>query len=282
MQETMFRLLSSLVLAAGIAAGSNPVWAARHFLYLSDQRIVTVELVDETTFVVNYINLSDSYEVLPAPDIVVTTPEGLLYRGHVFEEENAADPEHRYEVTQLIRPGEFRGFQVRGKLSTQAKDVFLRLGSRILRLEPLSPREFDLAASRINTINLAEQDRKLALQSAGFSRGYGEMRYAGDPDGEEWAGYFTDQEILPPVALATPAPRLPSFARDLTPPVVVQVRAFVTKAGALQGLELVQGLEPRLDSLALETVRNSWIFLPAVADNQLANAELKLNVVFEP
>ncbi|GAB4248563.1 MAG: hypothetical protein Kow00109_24680 [Acidobacteriota bacterium] len=272
-----FCLLLSAVLPAPEAAA-----AARHFFYLSDHRIATVELVDETSLLLNYINLDDSYELLRAPDLVLVDRRGQVFRGHLFEFEQPPKPEERFRVTQLVRPGEFQGLLVRGKLTVSGVEkVLLRLGSRLLQLEPQDPREFEVVASRVANIDLAEKDRKLALQLAGFRRGYGEMRYSGDPDGAEWLPYFTEEETLPPIPVATPSPRLPSSARELPQPVVVQVRAFVTKAGGIQGVEVVQGVEPRLDRIAVQTVENSWVFLPAVAGNEVANAELKLNVVFQ-
>lgn len=270
------------VLLGAILSAPEAAAAARHFLYLSDHRIATVELVDETSLLLNYINLNDSYELLRAPDLVLIDQERQVFRGHVFEQEQPPKPEERYRVTRLVRPGEFQGLLVRGRLTATAVEaVLMRLGSRLLQLEPLTPREFEIVASRVSNIDLTEQDRKLAIQLAGFRRGYGEMRYAGDPDGAEWLPYFPEEETLPPVPVATPLPRLPSSARDLPRPVVVQVRAFVTKAGGLQGVEVVRGVEPRLDRIAVQTVENSWVFLPAIASNEVANAELKLNVVFQ-
>ena len=44
--------------------------------------------------------------------------------------------------------------------------------------------------------------------------------------------------------------------------------------------EVETGIDAKLDSIALEVVRNSWDFLPAISEGEAVAAELVLRVVF--
>jgi len=253
------------------------------FLYLSDQRIVTVETADDSSIILNYINLGDSFEVLAAHKIVLLDDAGTVFRGHLFRIEDPPDAMHLFEVTRLIKPGQFEGYVIAGKFDATRRitRVLLSVGGRILELEQLKTRDFELMASRIGQIDLARKDRKSAIEAAGFFRGYGSMVFEGTDESAPLESYFPDERVIPPVALATPQPRLPSSAQKLRDPVVVRVQATVTKAGGLREVQLLEGIEDKLDQIAVQTVQNSWVFLPAISENELAEAELKLNVVFK-
>ncbi len=253
------------------------------FLYLSDQRIVTVETADDSSIVLNYINLGDSFEILAAYNIVLLDDAGTVFRGHLFRLENPPDPTHIFEVTKLIRPAQFEGYVIAGKFDAKSPiaRVLISVGGRILELEPMNARDFELMASRIGQIDLARKDRKSAIEAAGFMRGYGSLVFDGTAESAEFESFFPEVKVVPPVALATPQPRLPSSAQQLRDPVVVRVQATITKAGGLRDVHLLEGIEDKLDQIALQTVQNSWVFLPAISENELAEAELKLNVVFK-
>lgn len=274
---TLFGLLLGLLLSS---AHVFPQSQTGQFLYLSDQRVVTVELVDTTTAVVNYINLNSSFEVFQAYNLVFLDDQNGQYRGHVIEREG--NPESPFVVSDLLKPGQFSGYTIRGDLDLKGSlsQVLLLIGGRILSLEALSPKDFELAAARIGELNLEAPDRKLALQRAGFTRGFGKLYFSGSDEAQPFEVYFTDMSVRAPVALAKPSPRLPSSENHLPDPVLVQVRAVVSRAGGLRDVRPAQETGEKLERIAVETVRNSWVFLPAIADNELAEAELLLNVVF--
>ncbi len=255
---------------------------SRHFLYVSDQRIVTMELVDARSLIFNYFNLGSSFEVLMARQVVLVDSEGDRVRGHLFKLENVDDPARPYSVTELVRPGQYAGYLVTGnfELRRPAAQALFRISGRILECEPLSGEDFDLVASRIGRLDLAHGDRTVALRAAGFHRGFGKMVFAGGEQAAALERHFPEESVIPPVALATPAPRLPSSESHLADPVVVRVRAIVSRSGGLREVQALEGVSGKLNEIAVETVRNSWIFLPAISGTSLAEAELTLNVVF--
>src|SRR5690606_13759024 len=141
-------------------------------------------------------------------------------------------------------------------------------------------KEFDLFASRVARLELGDPDRKLALQRVGFDRGFGEMLFTGTPEAAELEKFFPDDNLLAPQILSSPPPRLPGDFEHLPEPVQVRVRLFVSQVGGTSNFEVVNGVEPTLDRMAVETVRNSWTFLPAVSNNQVVATEVTLLVTF--
>lgn len=264
------------LLAGGAAAQS------RQFIYVSDQRIVTIEPADQRTVYLNYINLGDSWEVLLAHQLVLVGPGGKVFRGHLFRLENPTDAARPYAVKELIRPGKFTGYQVVGKfdLGGPPERALFKVSGRILELEPLTAREFELAAARIGELDLANPDRKSALERAGFFKGYGRLTMAGSEAAAAVEPWFEELPVFPPVALETPEPRLPSSESHLPDPVVVRVSAVVSRSGGLKNVQVAEGLGGKLDQIALQTVQNSWVFLPAISGTEVAEASVKLNVVF--
>lgn len=275
-------LAALLVLGAPGAAQTLPE-GPRHFLYLSDQRIITVELTGPERAILNYINLSDKIEMIQAPMLVVVDEGGAGFRGHVLEDESPGAGAQRYGVGELVREREYKGFTIRGdfRLQVPAGRVLYKLGGRILELEPLTPDDFDRLAARVAQIEIQAASSKEALFRAGFHQGHGNLHFAGTPEAGDLEELFPTLELLSPVLLASPAPRLPASAHDLPDPVVVQVSAAVSRAGGLYNLSVVNGVCPDLDEMAMATVRNSWRFLPAIAGGELREATLTLNVVFQ-
>lgn len=278
--QRMLRILLILILTCSGAA-MHLLAESQSFLYLSDQRIVTVELADSKSVILNYISLTSTYEILKARQLVLIGEGGVPYRGHLFQKEDGG-PERPFDVSYLVKPNQFAGYVVVGRFDVQGKieKVLLEIGGRILELEAVSDEDFEVVAARIGEINFESKDKKAAILDSGFRRGFGQMAFAGSAEAEAYARYFSDSAVVAPVALETPLPRLPSSEAALPDPVVVSVKAVVSKTGGLKNVEAVDGPNERLNRIAAETVRNSWVFLPAIADNELAEAELKLNVRF--
>jgi hypothetical protein len=273
--------MAGLVVVCGLLAGGAAA-QSRQFIYVSDQRIVTIEPADQRTVYLNYINLGDSWEILLAHQLVLVGPGGKVFRGHLFRLENPTDVARPYAVKELIRPGKFTGYQVVGKfdLGGPPERALFKVSGRILELEPLAPREFELAAARIGEVDLANPDRKSALERAGFFKGYGRLTMAGSEEAAAMEPWFEELPVFPPVALETPEPRLPSSESHLPDPVVVRVSAVVSRSGGLKNVQVAEGVGGKLDQIALQTVQNSWVFLPAISGTEVAEASVKLNVVF--
>ncbi len=256
---------------------------ARHFVYVSDKRIVTLELpLDKNKAILNYINLDDVVELIDASGLLVLDAEGGGHLGHLILKEDADPSEGLYQVSVLVKPKQYRGYDILGdfRFASPPERAYLRLGSRIVRLQPLDDEEFEVEAAKISRVDLSAEP-KFALADAGFWRGMGDLYFADDPESDELQSRFPGAGPRPPILVANPAPRLPEKWKALPDPVIVTLRVGVTAQGALVKLEVIEGVNPELDRQALETVRNSWRFLPAVANAEPAGAEMVLNVVFD-
>jgi TonB family protein len=277
----------TLALVSGVvgeaAAQPKRLSGTRHFMYLSDQRILTLEVTNSQSVILNYINLGQAYDLVEAPMLVLVDQAGGGYRGHVLLDEESTDPSARYKVGELLAPHKFQGFTVLGdyRMEMPVTSAYFKTGGRILELEPLLPSDFDRIARQIGAIDLSIEDGAFALGKAGFNRGYGTLHSAGTPEAASVEAFFPETELLPPIALAKPAPKVPPALSALPDPVVVQVKLMVSKSGGLYELKVGKSPNAALAEIAMETVRNSWRFLPAISKGQIANAEVTLNVVFE-
>jgi len=197
--------------------------------------------------------------------------------------ENPSNPMQTYQARQLVSPGKYEGFQIMGRfdLNGPPEKVLFLVGGRILDLAPVNARDFEMIAERVGLIDLGNPDRVAAVERAGFFEGQGKMYFSGSEEAAPFENLFVQSEVLPPMALATPLPRLPSSEASLPDPVIVSVRAVVSRAGGLMNVEINEGVNPKLDSIAVQTVQNSWVFLPAISKNEVAQAELKLRVIFQ-
>lgn len=253
------------------------------YLFLSDQRIVTLEFIDDKSVVVNYINLGDTFDLFFARNLVFLDAERTAYRGHLFELEGTEGEQQQFDVSDLIEPGEFSGFVIVGDFDFDSPPVtpMLKIAGKIFELEPLSGEQFEIVVARIGELNLKAGDKVEAIRRAGFGRGFGRVHLVGSDSAAEFEPYFKDEDVVAPVPLDTPPPRLPSSESERPDPVFVKIKAFVSRAGGLRNVEVVQGINKKLDQVALDTVQNSWRFLPAISGNEVAEAEVTLNVVFK-
>ncbi len=280
----VLRIVFILLLLVGFAGSTVTVYGqtGTGFLYLSDQRIVTLEVVNGSSAVINYLNLSEAYSVFMPYNLILFGNQGQWKRGQVIKNEDFADTDNRFLATSLIKPGKVYGVEIMGnlKLNGVVERAILKIEGRILFFEKLNKRDFEVALARISNIDLDRNNRKSALQRAGFTRGFGRMIFEGTDPAKEYSEFFMEDTVLGPVAIADPKPLLPSAFSHLPDPVVVRVIGFISRFGGLKDTSVIEGLDPVLDELALETVRGSWQFLPAIQGTEVAEAEVKLNVVF--
>lgn len=256
---------------------------AKQFFYLSAERIATLEVVDDHTVLLNYFNLGKTFEPLNAYQVVLLGAEGEIFRGHLFREDAPKNPMEKFTVSKLARPGEYSGYEIAGRHVADGTitRALMKVSGRILELEPLTSKQFELVAARIGELDLGNPDRREAIRLAGFARGYGSLALSGTAEAGGLESYFPDESILPPVPVSTPAPRLPSSDRSNPDPVVVRVGVFVSRAGGLRDVTAIAGPNEKLKQIAVQTVQNSWVFLPAISGNKVAEAEMKLNVIFK-
>ena len=275
-------IVALTLLALATSARGQALEGFRHYFFLSDQRIVTVELINPQKAILNYINLGDTYEFLKAPGLLILDSDGGFFNGHVLEIEEAEDPRERFKVSELIQPHVYVGYNILGNYSLggPAEKVYFKVGSRILELEGVFERDFDFIASRVGALNLAIENGKQMVLQAGFREGHGVIHRIGSEEAAAIEAEFPDLDLIPPVLLLEPRPLLPSSRSHLPDPVMVQIKGMVMRSGGLSNPRVFQGIDPELDRRALATVENSWSFLPAISKGAIVDTELTLNVVF--
>ena len=264
-----------------LAGGSYATEESPYFLYLSDQRVVTVEVLDAGMAILNFINLGDSFDAVRAHELVLVDGEGRTGRGHLIVREDPPSPREVYQVSGLIKPNSFLGYNIAGqyRFKTAPEECYLKVGGRILELEPLTEEQFDQLASMVSEVDLKSVNPVAMMEEVGFSRGYGDLHKASEVDAR-LRGYFPDSEVIPTVLVEGSEPQLPSYAAHLKDPVVVVVSVSVSPWGGVFDLEVVESVDEKLDQMALDTVRNSWRFLPAISKGEIVGSELTLNVRF--
>ncbi len=273
----------AFVFAGGLFAQPKSISGTRQYMYLSDQRILTLEIVNSEKVILNYINLGQAYDLVEAPMVVVLDELGGSYRGHVIAIEPVTDPAERYRVSELLSPRQFKGFTILGsfRMDAPAKAAYFKTGGRIIELEALTAEDFEKAAGMVARIDLNTDDPEFALQRAGFKRGYGKIFFAGSPEANDLEKWFAQADVLAPIPIYRPAPKLPAKFADLPDPVIVELKLLVSKSGGLYQFQVAKSPNPAVGELAMETVKNSWRFLPAVSNGQVADASLTLRVTFE-
>ncbi len=271
-----------IYLAASWVAAGQAASGTRHYFFISDQRVITVELISEQKSILNYINLGDSFEIIQAPKLLILDAESRPYHGHLIEVEDADHPSERYKVTELVQPDRYVGYNIWGNYRFQAppEKVFLKIGSRIAELEPVSKSNFNLLASKVGNLDLAMENGKQMVLLAGFRQGWGTMYGSGAAEVEQIESHFPDLEVVPPVFLGGAEPALPASFGHLPGPVLVELSARVSRSGAISNIEVVHGVAARLDQLARETVQNTWSFLPAISKGKVADTQVTINVLF--
>lgn len=286
MKSCVSRWVNLLLVSCVLPAFASTVAAAekggKYFFYVSNKRLATLELaLGKNKAIVNYINLGDVIELIEAPSLLILDADGHAYHGHLIVNENPEEGKALYRVSDLVKPREYRGYEILGdfRFASPPREAYLRLGGRIIRLDPLEKDDFEIEAAKVARIDLTA-DSKVALADAGYWRGLGEIYFPESPEAQQLEPKFPGAGPLPPVLFQSPPPRLPSKWSTLPDPVLVRLKAVVSAQGALSNLEVLEGVNPELDEQALETVRNSWLFLPAVSNGEPAGAELTLNVVF--
>ncbi len=277
-----FRLAVGVALILTSIALAQPT-GSRHYLYLSDKRIVTVELIDAQSAILNYFNLDDSIVFVRAPHLAIRDASGNTLRGHVIQLEDPPNLDEIYAVSRMVKERTYAGVTILGNFDFQAAPVeaYLRIGGRIVQMEGLTEQEFDIVASRVGDLELTAQDTALMVQLAGFRSGRGELFLTSDEKASELLPLFPDLDLLPPMLISEERPGLPDEFERLPDPVVVQLTASVSRSGGIYQLQVKKGLNRKLDRLAVEFVQNTWKMLPAIAKSEIADSETTLNVVFE-
>ena len=252
--------------------------APSFFAYVSDRRIITVETASATELVLNVINLTDEIMVVHPYDLLVRqgSQEAL---GHVFRRDGK-EPVDPFFATRLVKPREFVGMTVVGAVGEDPEGVVFRSASRFFFLQRMDKESFDGLERKIGQIELGASDAERTLRNAGISEGYGTLQSFPEGETESLERLFPEPgQVLAPRVIFRRDPRAPE---GIQPAAEVEVRGLVSKKGDLLDAKVTRGISVEADSRALNTVRNSWKFLPAVRDGDVVDASVTLRVRFIP
>ena len=250
--------------------------APAYFAYISDKRIITVEPTSTQELILNVINLSDEVLVVRAYDVVVQS-DSTKGVGQVYRKEGKGSADS-YFATQLLKPREFAGLTVVGRLVPAPDKVVFRSGSRFFFLQKLAKRDFDTLERQISEIDLKVESAEKALKEVGIFQGYGRLVEYPEGETEELEQLLPKPgDPLPPRVLEKKEPKSFAAAPAGTE---VQIKGLVSGRGELLDASVLTAPNPEAGERALAVVRNSWKFVPAVQDGEVVSATVTLKVIF--
>jgi len=266
----------------------SPAPASEHptrFAFVDANFVITAELADDHTFIVNFINLSDFVVVIQPSDFIYRTVSGSRYIGQVYELEHQ-DPMgemQRYTASILLRGHSFAGLNVVGLFleRDQIEELSVRVGSHRFFLAPLEKDRFEQLARRIEKLDLDSADveemyRETNIQKMGLLKNTD----GSDAWDSDWEGLITPEGVNPPKAIETPAILIPENAKKSEEGYTVRISCLITKNGGIQNLKVVKSRDHNLDQRALDGVANSWIFLPATRNGEVFETVIQFDVAF--
>jgi hypothetical protein len=164
----------SLAFAFSLWGAQEPEKASkRHFIFLDQEFIFTLELVQAGVPILNFVNLGSGNYHLQAPEVRIIS--GIkLYRPRLFDVETS-DRRDPLRVGSLkIHPHSSFGVTLMGDLSqvTEIDRVTIQIGTDQFNLQSISAKAFDALSQKIGNINLLSPDiredfRVLELQPLG-------------------------------------------------------------------------------------------------------------------
>lgn len=273
----MFRILKTWlgVVAVLFLLTELAVAAPIYFVYVSDQRVITVESVSSSTLILNVINLGQDVWVIRPYDIMLRSGSASAI-GQAFRKEEKGPVS--FYATHLVKPHEFVGVAVVGELVRDPDGAVVRVGSRFFFLQKIGKSDFGILERQISNIDLQRENSEAALREAGIRQGFGDL--VSYPDGETEA-----LNALFPEPGQALGPRVIS-KKDAKPVVgtppgsEIEVQGLISKSGELLDAKVTRGISTEADQRALATVRNSWKFVPAVRDGEVVEATVRLRVKF--
>lgn len=255
----------------------------RSHLYLSDQRVITLEWADAETAIVNVINLSNEFLVVRPDFVVLVDADRTAHYGQVIADKKEKGGRLAYRASAVLKPREFSGYTILGPFDLKGglQQVAVRLGGRVFFLEALESDQFERMAKRIAEIDLESENPERALEQAGIQHRFGTVRFRGDPESRETAELFPDREVVAPVIVQRSEPQYTQQAREAKVEGTLLVEGLVTRSGDFLNGKVLRGLGHGLDERTLETIKNSWRFLPALKDGEIAEATITLKIEFK-
>jgi TonB family protein len=275
-----------LILAAFTPSARAEQNARKAFAFAGPQCIITAEVASPHSFVVNFINLSDFVLVLQPNEFIYRGASDRFYIGQVYqlEHKDTRGESWKYSASVLLKGRSFTGLTIVGSFheQDQIEELSIRIGAKRFYLQAMDPIHFEQLAAKIGELDLDAADASKALERANIDA-MGSIRTT-DGTSEwdrDWQGLLIDG-VNPPKAIARPEVALTEEARRKGVSGKIKMSAIITKNGSIQDLKVVKGLGYGLDARALEAVRNSWEFLPAVKNGEVVETSIVFEVEFPP
>jgi TonB family protein len=279
----------SLFVSLGLlgAASVRSEEGAKMFAYVGSQSIITAEVASRSSFIVNFINLSDFVIVVQPNEFIYRGASGRFYIGQVFEQEHN-DPRGellKYTASVLLKGRSFTGLTIVGAFHEpdQIEELSVRIGAKRYYLQAMEKMLFEQLANKIGEIDLKNPNSRAALQEANIS----ELGSVKSTDGtsewdRDWQGLIRQDGVVvpkiiekPPVMPTEEAIKHRTFGR-------VRLSALINRNGGVQDLKVLKGLGRGLDERAIEAVKNSWLFLPATKNGEVVEGSVIFDVEFAP
>ncbi|MEJ2109605.1 MAG: energy transducer TonB [Acidobacteriota bacterium] len=252
------------------------------YAFVDSSQVITAEEADEHTFVVNFINLTDYVLVIQPADFIYRGASGRHYIGQVYELKHQ-DPlgnMQKYTASVLVKGHSFTGLNVVGLFleKDSIEELSVRIGSRRFYLQGLESAPFEELLRKIedldlNSTDISEEFRELNMQ---------EMGYVNDTDGSDewdrdWEGLIVDG-INPVRIIENPAVHLQDVPSNSKDDMTVRVSGVVNRNGGIQNLKVIKGINRKLDQLVLDSISNSWVFLPATKNGEVQEYGIEFTV----
>jgi len=256
---------------------------SKTFAFVNSSYIITAELATEHTFVVNFINLSDFVIVVQPVDFIYRGASGRYYAGQVYELEHAdtRGEMQRYSASILLRGHSFAGLNVVGlfKEQDQIEELSVRIGSRRFYMEPLEKIQFEQLARKIETLDLDSTGVAEMFHDANIRETGSIETTDGTAEWDrDWEGLVTSDGVNPPKAIESPDILLPENAKTPEDKRKVRISCLITKNGGIQNLKVVKSRDRNLEQRVLDSVANSWVFLPATKNGEIYETVIEFEV----
>ena len=263
------------------------MWAFENpkaFAFVNQSYVITAEMNDENSFIVNFVNLSDFVLVVQPGDFIYRSASGNRYIGQVYELEHmdSKGGMQKYSASILLQDHSFEGLNIVGLFREQDRieELSIRIGGKRFYLQPLEKNRFEEVLRKIEELDLNSDNIPQMFQDLFIT----EMGTVKSTDGSDewdrdWEGLITDG-INPPRAIKNPPIPLPEDTEESKRDKTVRVSCRVTKNGGILDLKVVKGIDRKLDQIALDGVANSWVFLPATKNGEVFESLYEFNVGF--
>jgi len=259
--------------------------APKSWAYVGPQYIITAEAAGPYSFVLNLINLTDFVIVVQPGEFIYKGSSGRFYIGQVFDHESKDNrgETFRYSASILLKGHSFTGLTALGAFHEQdtIDELSVRIGAKRFYLVPLEKVEFEQLAARIGELDLESASPRAALQGADLN----DMGSVKTTDGtsdwdKDWQGLLQPDGLNFPKIVARPPVQPTEEARKTHTYGKVKLSALITRNGGIEDLRVEKGLGRGLDERAMESVRNSWVFLPATKNGEVLEGRVAFEVDF--